>query len=109
MSSVEADLQQIFAVNVLLQIFDGVVTYQGLQLGCLEANPLVRASFAFWGIGPALLLFKAKACGLLLLVRRCAPADLGFRALRMVAIAYGICSVLPWIGTLLPVLVRMVG
>lgn len=102
----QVDLQTLFAVNILLQVFDGLVTHQALQLGCIEANPLVAASFTTYGLLPALLLFKAQACGLLLLLRRSAPPPLALRALRMLAIAYCLCSVLPWLGTLIPLAVR---
>lgn len=105
----QVDVQNLFAVNVLLQIFDGLVTYQGLQLGCIEANPLIAASFGTYGLLPALLLFKGQACGLLLLLRRSAPPLLAFRALRSVAVAYCLCSVLPWLGTLVPLAVRTTG
>jgi hypothetical protein len=104
--SVDLDLQRLFAVNILLQIFDGLVTYQGLQLGCIEANPLLEASFVASGVLPTLLLFKAEACGLLLLLRRSAPRPVAFRALRMLAVAYCLCSVFPWLGTLIPLTVR---
>ena len=34
------------SVNLLLQAFDGVLTYRVLSLGIPEANPLVSASIA---------------------------------------------------------------
>ncbi len=36
------------SVNLLLQAFDGVLTYRVLSLGIPEANPLVSASIAQW-------------------------------------------------------------
>jgi hypothetical protein len=101
----ERALADLFALNLLLQIFDGIVTYQALNLGVGEGNPILRSSIETVGLGPALLLYKAHACGLLLLVRRAAPAPLSATALRASAAAYLLCSLLPW----LCVLVALVG
>ena len=35
--------------NLLLQFFDGLLTYQVLSLGVPEANPLVNAAIGEWG------------------------------------------------------------
>ena len=32
----------LFLLNVVLQLFDGLSTYQGVQLGWQESNPLVQ-------------------------------------------------------------------
>lgn len=96
------ELHQLLSLNLLLQMFDGVVTWQGIQLGFAEANPLIASTFLAFGITEALLLFKAQACGFLILLRRSCPPALARRALRAVAVAYSICSVAPWTGTLLP-------
>jgi hypothetical protein len=53
------------------------------------------------GSGTALLLFKAQACGLLMLVRRNAPPVLGSRVLRCMAVGYLLAAVVPWLGKLL--------
>ena len=49
-------------------------------------------------VGPALLLFKAKACGLLVLLHRAAPARVGITVLRALAAVYCILSLGPWLG-----------
>ncbi|MET0153032.1 MAG: hypothetical protein ABW298_10555 [Candidatus Binatia bacterium] len=95
---VDLDLRKLFALNVLLQLGDGMLTYQALQFGFPEGNPLIKASMATVGSGPALLLFKANACGLLLLLRRSAPPLLGASVLRGVALGVALLAVVPWLG-----------
>ena len=98
LESIETRLAQLFVLNVALQLFDGVATYQGLRLGFYEANPLLITSFQTLGVLPALLLFKAKACGLILLIRRGSPAQVSLPALRMLAVAYCVLSLVPWLS-----------
>ena len=73
----ETHLYRLLILNLALQLFDGVATYQGLRLGFREANPLLLSAFDLIGVGPALLLFKAKACGLLVLLHRATPPRIG--------------------------------
>ena len=96
--SVETQLYQLLVLNVALQLFDGVATYQGLRFGVREANPILVAAFNFLGVGPALLLFKAKACGLLVLLHRATPAPVGIVVLRALAAVYCLFSLGPWLG-----------
>jgi hypothetical protein len=96
--SLEIDLRQLFALNVLLQLVDGLLTYRALQIGFPEGNPLIEVSMAVMGPGSALLLFKAHACGLLLLLRRSVPPLLGALALRAVAVGVSLLAVVPWLG-----------
>ena len=96
--SVEAHLYQLLVLNVALQLFDGVATYQGLRFGVREANPILVAAFNLLGVGPALLLFKAKACGLLVLLHRATPARVGIVVLRALAAVYCLFSLGPWLG-----------
>ena len=42
--------QKTHPCNIVLQLVDGIATYQGFQIGVQEANPLVRASIAQWGV-----------------------------------------------------------
>jgi hypothetical protein len=79
-----------------LQIFDGVATYQGLRVGWKEANPILIAAFAQFGVGPALLLFKANACGLLFLLNRHSQHYLVAPALYLLATAHVCMSLVPW-------------
>jgi hypothetical protein len=57
-----------FFLNLLLQISDGVLTYQILSDGIPEANPLVRAAITEWGPVWGLFYWKAVACVLLILM-----------------------------------------
>jgi Domain of unknown function (DUF5658) len=98
---VETDLQELFAVNVLLQVTDGFLTYQALRFGFSEANPILNSSIATLGSGTAILLFKAQACGLLMLLRRNVSPVLGSRVLRCMAVGYVLAAVVPWLGKLL--------
>jgi hypothetical protein len=98
LKSVEGHLGNLLILNVALQLFDGIATYQGIQVGFREGNPLLLAVFAKIGVGPGLLLFKAKACALLLLVHQTAPPRLGVPVLRMLAAVYCVLSLGPWLA-----------
>jgi hypothetical protein len=84
-------------INLWLQVFDGFATYFGVSAGYGEGNPLVAATFAHLGLGPALCLAKASACLCLLVIwsfgRR---SPLALPALVGTAITYVIASVAPW-------------
>ena len=96
--NVQTDLYRLLILNVALQLFDGVATYQGMRFGVREANPLLVAAFGVLGVGPTLLLFKVKACGLLVLLHRAAPAPVGVVVLRSLAAVYCLLSLGPWLG-----------
>jgi hypothetical protein len=99
-------LHQLFILNVLLQIFDGVATYGGLQHGFHEANPLLRSVFHHWGVVPTLLVFKMSASALLLFVYQVASQPLATPTLAALAAIYSVCSLIPWLSTLLLLLAR---
>ncbi|HEX6437834.1 MAG TPA: DUF5658 family protein [Candidatus Binatia bacterium] len=84
------------SVNLLLQAFDGVLTYRVLSLGIPEANPLVSASIAQWGELWGLLLWKMLACVLLLVIFRFRHQrqSLTIQAYRITGGVYG------WFGVL---------
>jgi hypothetical protein len=90
-------VHKLFLLNICLQVFDGVATYQGVTTGAREGNPLIAMAMANLGIGSALLLFKAKACGCLVLLRRIGDRPMVTVALGGVAAAYGILSFVPWL------------
>ena len=96
--SVQTHLHQLLVLNVALQLFDGIATYQGLRFGFREANPILVFAFGVLGVGPALLLFKAKACGLLVLLHRFTPAHVGIAVMRGLAAVYCLLSLGPWLG-----------
>jgi hypothetical protein len=101
-------LYQLFALNIVLQMFDGIATYSGINLGCAEANPLLRHAFAVLGVGPTLLLFKAKACALLLLLHRNVPTPLNQYVMRGLAAVYCVFSLGPWLAKFLAVVSGMI-
>lgn len=94
----QAKLAALLTLNLVLQLFDGIATYQGLSIGWEEANPLLVAVFAFMGVGPGLLLFKVKACVLLLLLHRYTPVPVGIKVMRMLAAVYCTFSLAPWMA-----------
>ena|SRR2546425_10552641 len=61
-------LRDLLFLNLTLQVFDGLFSYQALSLGAVEANPLVAAAVLNWGVVSGLLYNKTLACALLLLI-----------------------------------------
>jgi hypothetical protein len=94
-------LLKLLMLNLVLQAFDGIATYNGLQVGFQEANPILLASFDLIGSGPALLLFKTQAAALLVLVYRLAPPTVGVAVLRLLAAVYCCLSLGPWLAKFL--------
>lgn len=88
---------ELFVLNIALQLFDAVATYEGLKVGWREGNPILVSAFAYFGVAPALLMFKAKACGLLFLLNRNPQHDLVAPALYVLATVYTAMSLVPWV------------
>ena len=61
-------LRDLLTFNLVLQFFDGLVSYQAFSVGAAEANPLVAAAIINWGVIWGLLYNKTLACVLLLLI-----------------------------------------
>jgi hypothetical protein len=59
-------LRDLLILNLTLQVFDGLFSYQAFSLGAAEANPFVSAAIANWGVIYGLLYKKILACALLL-------------------------------------------
>lgn len=80
-----------FLLNLLLQFFDGLLSYHALSEGVPEANPLVNSTIAAWGIFWGLLYWKTLACALLALifVLRHQRPSLAIKALTFTAVVYG--------------------
>lgn len=87
----------LFVLNVALQLFDAVATYEGLRIGVREGNPILVAAFSTFGIVPALLLFKAKACGFLFLLNRHHMHRIVAPTLSFLAGVYCVMSLVPWL------------
>jgi hypothetical protein len=100
----EERLHQLFLLNICLQVFDGVATYQGLLWHWDEGNPLLVATMPYLGVGPTLALFKAKACAFLLLLRRLGNRPLVHESLIVLAILYTMLSFVPWLTRIVSLL-----
>jgi hypothetical protein len=98
-------VHQLFLLNLCLQLFDGVATYQGLRFHWSEGNPILLSWMPLLGVGPTLLLFKAKACGFLVVLRRLGGRPIVHGSLVALATIYGVFSFLPWMVRLLSLLV----
>ena len=83
-----------FLLNLLLQVFDGLLSYHVLSAGVPEANPLVRNAISAWGIIWGLLYWKTLACVLLLLIfmLRHKRRALTVKAFTLTAAVYGYFS-----------------
>ena len=100
----EKRLHDLFVLNLALQVFDGIATYQGLQHHWAEGNPLIVSWIPFLGTGGTLLLFKAKACGFLVLLRRLGSHPLVYESLVVLATVYTFFSFIPWLSRLVSLL-----
>ena len=96
----------LLVLNVLLQVFDGVATARGLQLGMHEGNHLLATAFDYWGVGLSLVIFKTFACAALVFVYAAARQEVARKALAAIAVVYGTCSLVPWAVALLAVVVH---
>jgi Domain of unknown function (DUF5658) len=59
-------VRDLLLLNLILQVFDGLFSYQVFSLGAAEANPLVSAAISSWGVIYGLLYKKVLPCALLL-------------------------------------------
>ena len=96
-------LHQLFLLNVCLQIFDGVATYHGLRFWG-EGNPLVAGAIPYLGVAGTLCLFKAKACGFLIVLRRLGQRPLVYESMVVLATVYTFLSFIPWLSRIVSLL-----
>ena len=61
-------LTQLLIANLLFQLLDGVATYHVVLAGVPEANPVVAAAIAQWGLIPGLALCKIAGCFFVLVI-----------------------------------------
>jgi hypothetical protein len=61
-------IHHLLILNLLLQLFDGLLSYQVLSAGASEANSLVHTAIVNWGTISGLLYYKGLACVLLLMI-----------------------------------------
>jgi hypothetical protein len=97
-------LHQLFLLNLCLQLFDGIATYEGLRWHWSEGNPLLLAAIPYLGVGTTLLLFKAKACGFLVVLRRMGERPLVYESLVVLATVYTFLSFIPWMTRIVSLL-----
>ena len=97
-------LHQLFLLNLCLQLFDGIATYEGLRWHWNEGNPILLAAMPYLGVGTTLLLFKAKACGFLVVLRRLGDRPFVYESLVVLATVYTFLSFLPWMARIVSLL-----
>ena len=95
-SAASRRVYDLFVLNIALQLFDAVATYQGLRIGVREGNPILASAFQTFGVAPTLMMFKAKACGLLFLLSRHRRERLATAVLTFLAAVYCVMSLGPW-------------
>ena len=103
MDATEERLHQLFLLNLVLQMFDGVATYYGITYWG-EGNPLIASLIPTMGVGATLLLFKAKACGFLVVLRRLGGHRGVYESFVVLAVAYTALSFIPWMSRFLSLL-----
>jgi hypothetical protein len=90
----------ILALNICLQLYDGLATLLGVGRGFAEGNPLVKAAMVH--IGDAGGLAAAKLIAILLLVylyrRRSHPWVVP--GMVVLAVVYTVFAILPWTAAL---------
>ena len=106
MSADPERLSQLFVLNIALQLFDGVATYQGLRLGWHEGNPVLARAFLHLGVGEGVLVSKAIASALLVLLNRNRAHLIVVPALYFLAAVYCVMSLFPWLAKYLTLLVQ---
>jgi hypothetical protein len=61
-------IRDLLYFNLLLQFFDGFISYQAFSIGAVEASPFVAAAIMSWGMVYGLFYKKMLASVLLLLI-----------------------------------------
>ena len=84
-----------FILNLLLQVFDGLMSYHVLSEGVPEANPFVSRAISEWGVVWGLFYSKTFACVLLFLIfaLRNRRRSLTIKAFIVTAAVYGCVSI----------------
>jgi hypothetical protein len=90
----------LIAMNLALQLFDGVATYVGWERHG-ELNPILAAGFARFGAGPTLLVAKLIAIMFVLVLATTPRRTLATIGLGITFTAYTALSFVPWSQRLL--------
>ena len=96
-TSSEEFLYCLLLLNLALQVWDGLATYLGMQLGVPEGNPLLRGWMGDWGVGWAVVSAKTASCGLLVLLHCLGDLFLSRVAMIFTAGLYFSFSFVPWL------------
>ena len=83
------------ALNLALQLFDGVATYVGWEQHG-EMNPILAAGFDRFGPGPTLLVAKAMAILFVVVLATTPRRALAIGGLAITCTAYTAFSFVPW-------------
>ena len=83
------------ALNLALQIFDGVATYVGWEQHG-EMNPILLAGFDRFGAGPTLIAAKSIAIVFVMVLATTPRRRLGMVGLGITFTAYTMLSLVPW-------------
>lgn len=96
-----------FIGNLLLQVYDGALTYYLLNLGVPELNPLVNDAIHTWGAAWGLIYWKVLACALIALIfaLRHRRRSLARRALNLTAAVYGGLALIGFFEVILAVII----
>ena len=88
-------VRDLLILNLTLQVFDGLFSYQLFSLGLAEANPLVAAAISDWSVIWGLLYNKLLACMLLIVIFAVREKQhlLAKRALTFTAVVYACLAV----------------
>lgn len=89
--------------NLLLQIYDGALTYYLVSLGVPELNPLVDDAIQSWGAVWGLLYWKALACASIVSIFavRHRTRSLAHAALALTAAVYGCLAIVGFLNVVL--------
>ncbi len=97
-------LWQLLLLNLALQVFDGIATWQGVGIWG-EGNPLMLHAMSTLGTGAALFMFKLKSCALLLFLWACAKrVPMVHDSFVVLATTYIVLSFIPWTARLVTLL-----
>jgi hypothetical protein len=84
-------------LNIGLQVFDGLASYKGVQLGIPEGNPWVVFLTEQWGLEWALFVLKGGVCAILLAMSGLRHHPWISVGLAITAALYFVVSFLSWI------------
>ena len=97
---VRGTVAMLVALNLALQLFDGIATYVGWEQHG-ELNPILVAGFERFGAGPTLLVAKVIAIMFVLVLATTPRRTLAAIGLTLTFTAYTALSLVPWSQRLL--------